>query len=59
MAERAVSSVIQYLVPLLAHEVELLRSVHKEIASIKAEFKRIQSFLEDAESIKFCVLFIH
>ncbi|CAL5347912.1 unnamed protein product [Camellia sinensis] len=37
MAERAVSSVIQYSVPLLAREVELLRSVHKEIGELMAE----------------------
>ncbi|GMP78433.1 hypothetical protein CsSME_00034356 [Camellia sinensis var. sinensis] len=50
MAERAVSSVIQYLVPLLANEVKLLKGVRKEIVSIKAELERIHSFLEDAES---------
>ncbi|KAI8004176.1 Disease resistance protein RPM1 [Camellia lanceoleosa] len=50
MAERAVSSVIQYLAPLLADEVKLLKGVRKEIVSIKAELERIHSFLEDAES---------
>ncbi|CAL5414040.1 unnamed protein product [Camellia sinensis] len=50
MAERAVISVIQYLGPLLAGEVELLRGVHKEMVSIKAELERIHSFLKDAES---------
>ncbi|GMP78494.1 hypothetical protein CsSME_00034412 [Camellia sinensis var. sinensis] len=50
MAERAVSSVIQYLAPLLADEVKLLKGVRKEIFSIKAELDRIHSFLEDAES---------
>ncbi|KAI8002379.1 Disease resistance protein RPM1 [Camellia lanceoleosa] len=50
MAERAVISVIQYLGPLLASEVELLRGVHKEMVSIKAELERIHSFLKDAES---------
>ncbi|CAL5347884.1 unnamed protein product [Camellia sinensis] len=50
MAERAVISVIQYLGPLLANEVELLRGVRKEMVSIKAEFERIHSFLKDAES---------
>ncbi|KAL7176960.1 hypothetical protein ACSBR2_030320 [Camellia fascicularis] len=50
MAERAVSSVIQYLAPLLADEVKLLKGARKEIFSIKAELERIHSFLEDAES---------
>ncbi|CAL5416983.1 unnamed protein product [Camellia sinensis] len=50
MAERAVSSVIQYLAPLLADEVKLLKGVRKEIFNIKAELERIHSFLEDAES---------
>ncbi|CAL5416978.1 unnamed protein product [Camellia sinensis] len=50
MAERAVISVIQYLGPLLAGEVELLSGVSKEMVSIKAELERIHSFLKDAES---------
>ncbi|GMP78533.1 hypothetical protein CsSME_00034447 [Camellia sinensis var. sinensis] len=50
MAERAVSSVIQYLAPLLADEVKLLKGVRKEIVSIKVELECIHSFLEDAES---------
>ncbi|CAL5347935.1 unnamed protein product [Camellia sinensis] len=50
MAERAVISVIQYLRPLLASEVELLRGVLKEMVIIKAELERIHSFLNDAES---------
>ncbi|KAI8004231.1 Disease resistance protein RPM1 [Camellia lanceoleosa] len=50
MAERAVSSVIQYLAPLLTGEVRLLKGVRKEIVSIKDELERIHSFLEDAES---------
>ncbi|KAL7209259.1 hypothetical protein ACSBR1_030904 [Camellia fascicularis] len=50
MVERAVSSVIQYLAPLLTGEVELLKGVRKEIVSIKAELERIHSFLEYAES---------
>ncbi|KAI8002551.1 Disease resistance protein RPM1 [Camellia lanceoleosa] len=49
MALIAVSSVIQYLAPLLADEVKSLKGVRKEIVSIKAELERIQSFLEDAE----------
>ncbi|CAL5416951.1 unnamed protein product [Camellia sinensis] len=53
MAERAVSSVIQYLAPLLADEVKLLKGVRKEIFSIKAELERIHFFLEDAESIAY------
>ncbi|KAL7176957.1 hypothetical protein ACSBR2_030317 [Camellia fascicularis] len=50
MAERAVISVIQYLGPFLAGEVELLKGVRKKIISIKAELERIHSFLEDAEA---------
>ncbi|KAL7176927.1 hypothetical protein ACSBR2_030292 [Camellia fascicularis] len=50
MAERAVIFVIQYLGPLLASEVELLRGVRKEMVNIKAELERIYSFLKDAES---------
>ncbi|GMP78441.1 hypothetical protein CsSME_00034363 [Camellia sinensis var. sinensis] len=50
MAERAVISVIQYLGPLLAGEVELLRGVCKEMVSIKAELEHIHSFLKDAKS---------
>ncbi|CAL5347945.1 unnamed protein product [Camellia sinensis] len=50
MAERAVISVIQYLGPFLAGEVELLKGVRKEIINIKAELERIHSFLEDAEA---------
>ncbi|KAL7181397.1 hypothetical protein ACSBR1_040310 [Camellia fascicularis] len=50
MAERAVSSVFEYLAPLLTGEVELLKGVRKEIVSIKAELERIHSFLKDAES---------
>ncbi|KAL7209227.1 hypothetical protein ACSBR1_030875 [Camellia fascicularis] len=49
-AERAMISIIQYLGPLLASEVELLRGVRKEIVSIKAELERIHTFLKDAES---------
>ncbi|CAL5354894.1 unnamed protein product [Camellia sinensis] len=50
MAERAVSSVFQYLAPLLTGEVELLKGIRKEIVSIKAELERIHSFLKDAKS---------
>ncbi|GMP78511.1 hypothetical protein CsSME_00034426 [Camellia sinensis var. sinensis] len=50
MAERAVSSVIQYLAPLLADEVKLLKGVRKEIVSIKVELECIHFFLEDVES---------
>ncbi|GMP78479.1 hypothetical protein CsSME_00034399 [Camellia sinensis var. sinensis] len=50
MAERKVSSIIQYLAPLLADEVKLLKGVRKEIVSIKAELEHIHSFLEDAKS---------
>ncbi|GMP78536.1 hypothetical protein CsSME_00034450 [Camellia sinensis var. sinensis] len=50
MAASAASSVIQYLGPLLAHEVELLKGVRKEMDSIKSELEYIRSFLKDAES---------
>ncbi|GMP78480.1 hypothetical protein CsSME_00034400 [Camellia sinensis var. sinensis] len=50
MAERAMIFFIQYLGPLLAGEVELLRGVRKEMVSVKAELERIHSFLKDAES---------
>ncbi|GMP93666.1 hypothetical protein CsSME_00043398 [Camellia sinensis var. sinensis] len=36
MAERAVISVIQYLGPLLAGEVELLRGVRKEMVNAES-----------------------
>ncbi|GMP78478.1 hypothetical protein CsSME_00034398 [Camellia sinensis var. sinensis] len=50
MAASAVSSVIQYLGSLLAHKVELLKGVRKEIDTIKSELEYIQCFLKDAES---------
>ncbi|CAL5416961.1 unnamed protein product [Camellia sinensis] len=50
MAASAVSSVIQYLGSLLAHNVELLKGVRKEIDTIKSELEYIQCFLKDAES---------
>ncbi|XP_058201498.1 disease resistance protein RPM1-like [Rhododendron vialii] len=51
MALVAVSSVINStLVPLLSGEVKLLRNIHTEIASIKAELESIISFLKDADS---------
>ncbi|XP_058202695.1 disease resistance protein RPM1-like [Rhododendron vialii] len=51
MALVAVSSVINStLVPLLSGEVNLLRNIHKEVASIKAELESIMSFLKDVDS---------
>ncbi|KAG5560905.1 hypothetical protein RHGRI_004062 [Rhododendron griersonianum] len=51
MALEAVSSTINTtLVPLLSGEVNLLRNIHIEVASIKAELESIMSFLEDADS---------
>ncbi|KAF7150565.1 hypothetical protein RHSIM_Rhsim02G0078800 [Rhododendron simsii] len=51
MALVAVSSVINStLVPLLSGEVKLLRNIHTEVASIKAELESIMSFLKDADS---------
>ncbi|KAF7149898.1 hypothetical protein RHSIM_Rhsim02G0078700 [Rhododendron simsii] len=51
MALVAVSSVINStLVPLLSGKVNLLRNIHKEVASIKAELESIMSFLKDVDS---------
>ncbi|GMP78500.1 hypothetical protein CsSME_00034416 [Camellia sinensis var. sinensis] len=50
MAKSAVSSVIQYLAPLLADEVKLLKGVSKEIFYFKDELERIQFLLKDADS---------
>ncbi|CAL5416962.1 unnamed protein product [Camellia sinensis] len=50
MAKSAVSSVIQYLAPLLANEVKLLKGVSKEIFYFKDELERIQFLLKDADS---------
>ncbi|KAF7149632.1 hypothetical protein RHSIM_Rhsim02G0078400 [Rhododendron simsii] len=51
MALVAVSSVINStLVPLLSGEVNLLRNIHREVASIKAELESIMSFLKDVDS---------
>ncbi|KAI8567010.1 hypothetical protein RHMOL_Rhmol02G0088000 [Rhododendron molle] len=51
MALVALSSVINStLVPLLSGEVKLLRNIHTEVASIKAELQSIISFLKDADS---------
>ncbi|KAG5560907.1 hypothetical protein RHGRI_004064 [Rhododendron griersonianum] len=51
MALVAVSAAINStLVPLLSGEVKLLRNIHKEVASIKAELESIMSFLKDADS---------
>ncbi|CAL5414043.1 unnamed protein product [Camellia sinensis] len=51
MAESAVSFVIQYLAPLLADEVKLLKGVRKEIFYFIDELERMQSVLKDADSI--------
>ncbi|CAL5416993.1 unnamed protein product [Camellia sinensis] len=51
MAESAVSFVIQYLAPLLADEVKLLKGVCEEIFYFIDELERIQSVLKDADSI--------
>ncbi|KAI8002553.1 putative tRNA N6-adenosine threonylcarbamoyltransferase [Camellia lanceoleosa] len=63
MAERAVSPVIQYLVPLLAHEVESLRSVHKELELLKGESERLlqlptdKALLDDPEFRRYVELY--
>ncbi|XP_059632319.1 disease resistance protein RPM1-like [Cornus florida] len=49
MAETAVSSVINNLVPLLTNEAKLLKGVHEEVASIKDELEYILCFLKDAD----------
>lgn len=49
MAETAVGSVIDKLIPLLTEEANLLRSVHKEVAGIKRELQSILAFLKDAD----------
>ncbi|XP_059629502.1 disease resistance protein RPM1-like [Cornus florida] len=49
MAEYAVSIVIDYLVSLLAEEVNLLRGVHREFESIKCELEFIKPYLKDAD----------
>ncbi|XP_059654553.1 disease resistance protein RPM1-like [Cornus florida] len=49
MAETAVSSVIDNLLPLLTNEAKLLKGVHKEVASIKDELEYILCFLKDAD----------
>ncbi|KAF7150510.1 hypothetical protein RHSIM_Rhsim02G0079000 [Rhododendron simsii] len=51
MALVAISSAINStLVPLLSSEVNLLRNIHSEVASIKDEFESIMSFLKKADS---------
>ncbi|GMN59915.1 hypothetical protein TIFTF001_029008 [Ficus carica] len=49
MAETAVGSVIDKLIPLLTEEANLLRSVHKEVAKFKRELQSILAFLKDAD----------
>ncbi|GMY30894.1 disease resistance protein RPM1-like [Fagus crenata] len=46
MAESAVSLVLDYLV----QEARLLRGIHDEVESIKAELEMIQSFIRDADA---------
>ncbi|KAF7151382.1 hypothetical protein RHSIM_Rhsim02G0080700 [Rhododendron simsii] len=51
MALEAISSAINStLVPLLSSEVNLLRNIHSEVASIKDELESIMSFLKKADS---------
>ncbi|GFY82629.1 hypothetical protein Acr_02g0008690 [Actinidia rufa] len=50
MADNTVSSAIGILVQLLVDEAKVLKNVHKEAASIKAESETIKSFLKDADS---------
>ena len=49
MAEIAVSSALDKLLPLIADEANLLRGISKEFADIKKELEYIQAFLKDAD----------
>ncbi|EXB89763.1 Disease resistance protein RPM1 [Morus notabilis] len=49
MAETAVCSLIDKLIPLLAEEVNLLRGVHGEVSEINRELVFIRAFLKDAD----------
>ena len=48
MAESALSLAIQYLIPLLIEEANLLKGVHEEVTSIRHEMEMIQSYLKGA-----------
>ena len=50
MAETAVSSLINRLLPLLTQEAKPLGGIHGEVANIKDELESIQSFLKDADA---------
>ena len=50
MADNTVSSAIGILLRLLVDEAKVLKNVHKEAVSIKAESETIKSFLKDADS---------
>ena len=50
MAQDAVSSLVDKLIPLLTKEAKLLRGIHGEVADIKGELDNIQSFLKDADT---------
>ena len=50
MAETAVSSLINRLLPLLTQEAKLLGGIHGEVANIKDELESIRSFLKDADA---------
>ncbi|XP_024018526.1 disease resistance protein RPM1 [Morus notabilis] len=49
MAETAVCSLIDKLIPLLTEEVNLLRGVRGEVSEIKTELVFIRAFLKDAD----------
>uniref|UniRef100_A0A2N9GU27 Uncharacterized protein n=1 Tax=Fagus sylvatica TaxID=28930 RepID=A0A2N9GU27_FAGSY len=51
MAEIAVSSLIDRLIPLLNQEATLLRGIHGEVDDIKDELESILSFLKDADTM--------
>ncbi|XP_057801919.1 disease resistance protein RPH8A-like [Salvia miltiorrhiza] len=52
-AEAAISSLVELLCDQLIHKVKFLRGVEGKVESLKAEFKRMQSFLEDANKKQF------
>ncbi|XP_057802901.1 probable disease resistance protein RF9 [Salvia miltiorrhiza] len=52
-AEAAISSLVSLLGDQLIQKVKFLRGVEGKVESLKAEFKRMQSFLEDANKKQF------
>ncbi|XP_057801918.1 probable disease resistance protein RF9 isoform X2 [Salvia miltiorrhiza] len=52
-AEAAISSLVELLGDQLIQKVKFLRGVEGKVESLKAEFKRMQSFLKDANKKQF------